>query len=71
MKNLNKTKKRLKFIVESRYKMIINIVVDVDIEESGLNEDNVKDNIINFTKDLLIIGADEQGIGLTLKEVSY
>ncbi len=47
------------------------IVVDIDIEESGLNEDAVKDNIIEFTEDLLINGATEQEIGLTLKEVGY
>lgn len=47
------------------------IEVDIDVEESGLIVDEVKDDIVNFTKDLLIIGAEEQGIGLTLKEVSY
>lgn len=51
--------------------MRLTIVVDVDIEESGLDQDEVKDNIINFTKDLLIIGAAEQEIGIALKEVSY
>lgn len=47
------------------------ITVDVDVSESGLNEDEVKDNIAEFTKDLLSIGAEEQEIGLTLTEVSY
>lgn len=51
--------------------MRLTIVVDVDIEESGLDQDEVKDNIINFTKDLLIIGAAEQEIGISLKEVRY
>ena len=51
--------------------MILMITVDVDTEESGLNKDELKDNIIDFTRDLLIIGAAEQEIGLTLKEVSY
>lgn len=51
--------------------MRLTIVVDLDIEESGLIEDEVKDNIIQFARDLLIIGADEQRIGLTLKEVDY
>lgn len=50
-------------------RLIINI--DIDIDESGLNEDEIKDNIVEFTKDLLIIGAEEQKIGLTLKDVSY
>lgn len=54
-----------------RFLLPINVVVDVDIEESGLNEDEVKDNIIQFARDLLIVGADEQRIGLTLKEVDY
>lgn len=51
--------------------MKLTIVVDVDIEESGLDEDNIKDNIIDFAKDLIIVGAAEQEIGITLKEVSY
>lgn len=51
--------------------MILMITVDVDTEESGLNKDELKGNIINFTRDLLIIGAEKQEIGLTLKKVSY
>lgn len=47
------------------------ITVDVDLEESGLNPDEVKDDIVQFTRDLLIIGASEQEIGLTLREVEY
>ena len=47
------------------------ITVDIDIKESGLDPDEVKDNIVQFTKDLLIIGAADQEIGLTLKEVEY
>lgn len=49
--------------------MRLMMIVDVDMEESGLNEDDVKCDIVNFTKDLLIIGAMEQEIGLTLREV--
>ncbi|BCJ93570.1 hypothetical protein acsn021_11390 [Anaerocolumna cellulosilytica] len=45
--------------------MKLMIEVDIDLEESGLIEKEVKD------KDLLINGADFQGIGLTLKQVSY
>lgn len=37
--------------------MRLNIVVDIDIEESGLIEDEVKDDIVSFTRDLLINGA--------------
>ncbi|QIB69811.1 hypothetical protein Ami103574_10975 [Aminipila butyrica] len=51
--------------------MQLNITVDVDIEESGLQAREVKDNIVSFTRDLLMIGASEQEIGLTLQEVSY
>lgn len=51
--------------------MRISMVVDIDLYESGLKEEEVKDNIVNFTRDLLIIGAAEQEIGLTLCEVSY
>lgn len=47
------------------------ITVDVDLEESGLNPDGVKDDIVQFTRDLLAIGAGEQGIGLALREVEY
>lgn len=51
--------------------MKLNIVVDVDIEESGLQEEQIKNNIVDFTRDLLIIGGATQEIGLTLREVSY
>lgn len=51
--------------------MKLTIVVDVDIEESGLDEFKIKDNIIDFAKDLIIVGAAEQEIGIILKEVSY
>ncbi|MDE7423770.1 MAG: hypothetical protein K2N51_08775 [Lachnospiraceae bacterium] len=51
--------------------MELTITVDVDLKQSGLSGDELKDNIIDFTKDLLINGAEEQEIALTLKEVSY
>lgn len=47
------------------------ITVDIDVVESGLDEDQVKDNIVDFTRDLLINGAEEQEIGLSLREVEY
>jgi len=47
------------------------IEMDIDCEESGLNEDDVKDDIVNFARDLLINGADYKEIGLTLLEVTY
>lgn len=51
--------------------MELHITVDIDLEESGLIEEKVKADIINFTRKLLIIGAEKQEIGLSLKEVSY
>jgi len=51
--------------------MKLMIEVDIDLKESGLIQEEVKDNIVDFTKDLLINGADCQEIGLTLKQVSY
>ena len=47
------------------------IIVDIDVKESGLDEEFIKDKLIDFTRDLLINGAAEQEIGLTLKEVDY
>jgi len=47
------------------------IKIDIDCEESGLNEDDVKDDIVDFARDLLINGADYKEIGLTLLEVTY
>ncbi len=47
------------------------IEVDICLEESGLNENEVKDNIVDFTKDLLINGAENEEITLTLNQVSY
>lgn len=47
------------------------IAVDIDTEESGLDAEEIKKNITQFTRDLLITGAEEQGIGLTLREVKY
>lgn len=37
--------------------MILTITVEIDTFEAGLNEDNLKDNIVEFTKELLISGA--------------
>lgn len=51
--------------------MILNLCVDVDIEESGLDEDEIKDNLVEFARDLLICGAAEQDVACTLLEVGY
>lgn len=45
------------------------IAVDIDIEESGLNPDEIKKDIVQFTRNLLVIGAEEQQKGLTLRDV--
>lgn len=47
------------------------ITVDIFPEESGLNPDDIKDDIISFVRDLLINGAEEQDVALSLKEVEY
>lgn len=52
--------------------MRINIIIDVDVKESGFSsEDEIKDNIVDFTRDMLNNGAENQGIGYTLCEVNY
>ena len=51
--------------------MRLYITVDIDVEESGLNRDEVKADIVQFARDLLVIGACEQEIGLILREVEY
>ena len=33
------------------------ITVDIDVAESGLDEEFMKDNIIDFTRNLLVNGA--------------
>lgn len=44
------------------------IEVDIDTKSSGLNPDEIKGDVRGFTLDLLRIGAEEQGIGLTLEK---
>lgn len=51
--------------------MILNLRIEVDMENSGLNEDEVLDDLVNFSRDLLICGAAEQDIECTLLEVGY
>ena len=52
--------------------MRIDIRIDVDVIESGFSsEDEIKDNLVDFTRDLLNNGAENQGIGYTLCEVDY
>ena len=51
--------------------MRLNVCIEIDTEESGLNEDELKDNIVDFTRDLLMCGAAEQDVACTLLEVGY
>lgn len=52
--------------------MKIHITIDVDSVGSGYkSDDDIKDNIVEFTRDLVINGADEQEVELTLCEVGY
>ena len=45
------------------------MTVDVDVEESGLDEKVVKDAVETFAKELLLVGAENLEIGLTLHKV--
>lgn len=52
--------------------MKISIILDVDAQESGYaNEGELKDNIVDFARDLIINGADYEEVGCTLLEVDY
>lgn len=44
------------------------LTVDIDIEESGLNEAEIRYDTMQFARDLLIIGAEDMEIGLTVWE---
>ncbi len=52
--------------------MKISIIIDVDAKASGYeNDDDLRDNIINFSRNLIINGAEEECIELTLLDVEY
>lgn len=52
--------------------MKISITLDVDVEETGYkNKDEFKDNIVEFSRDLIINGAENEEVALTLLEVEY
>lgn len=52
--------------------MIISISIDVDSIESGFkNDDELKDLIVDFTRNLIVKGAEEMEVALTIKEVEY
>ena len=45
------------------------MTVDVDLEESGLNPVELNEEIGSFTRELLLMGAIDMEIGLTLQKV--
>lgn len=49
--------------------MLIVIAVEIDTEESVPDEENVKDNLPDFARYLLINGAEAEDISLALKGV--
>lgn len=52
--------------------MKLTITIDVGIAESGYeSEDSLKDNIVDFTRDLIINGAESEGVELTMISVEY
>lgn len=51
--------------------MILNLCVDVDTEKTGLDADEIKDNLVDFARELLVCGAAEQDVECTLLEVGY
>lgn len=52
--------------------MKITITIDVNAQETGyLDDDELKDNIVDFARDLIINGAENEEVGLTLLNVSY
>lgn len=52
--------------------MKISITLDVDVEETGYkNEDEFKDNIVEFSRNLIINGAENENVALTVLEVEY
>ncbi|MCM1362620.1 MAG: hypothetical protein NC235_12055 [Clostridiales bacterium] len=52
--------------------MKICITLDIDVEESGYtDEDALKDNLLDFARDLIINGAENEEVGCTLISVEY
>mgnify|MGYP007106002369 CR=1 FL=1 len=51
--------------------MLMVMAVEIDTEESGLGEQDVKDNLPDFARDLLINGAETEDISLALKGVIW
>lgn len=51
--------------------MIMSIKVDINCEESGLKEEKIKDDIVEFATDLIVNGATNEQVGLRVLEVTY
>ena len=49
--------------------MKIKITIDVDLEDSGIEADDIMNNAAEWALDLIFPGAEEQGIGIALCEV--
>lgn len=45
------------------------MTVDVDLEESGLDPEEIKEEMWNFTRELILLGAVDMEIGLALQKV--
>lgn len=52
--------------------MILTITIDVGVKESGYeSEKDLKDNIVDFTRNLLINGAENEEVELTFLNVEF
>lgn len=52
--------------------MKITITIDVNAQETGyLDDDELKDNIVDFARDLIINGAENEEVACTLLKVDY
>ncbi len=51
--------------------MRLEMTVDVDLEKAGLDPEEIKGEMWNFVKELLLLGAVDMEIGLTLQKVKH
>ena len=52
--------------------MKVYITLDIDIQETGYTyEDEFKDNIVDFARNLIINGAENEEVALTILSVGY
>ena len=52
-------------------KMTLVMTVDIYTEESGMDENEIKQDIADFARGILLTGAKTQDVALTLKKVEY